>query len=316
MDVERPPRSDFNHKPEIAVALTPFLGFAGFQPISTIQSLLTTLPEIDSLLRPFESYRAFIDASAQAGPKELKELVRSVLKLNHKSDSGVLKSVTDAIAVGTGMKGSDNDNLKRDGVDVDKSIEGLLARVQQEGTAVFSQSHLTAEQSERLVLALKKMQQYYKGDPASIVAAFMMNLIELKPGEAIYVGADGVHAWLDGRELVECRCMKFGSLTFDSSWSLSLEIIELMATSDNVLNLGFVPAAEKDSVDMFIDAVTCEPKSGDEYKLKKQEWKLSEGAGATVYKVGLGYHTKIPGLNSLPRKRSKGPDRRIFALPH
>lgn len=28
----------------------------------------------------------------------------------------------------------------------------------------------------------------------------MMNLIELQPGEGIYVGADGVHAWLDGRE--------------------------------------------------------------------------------------------------------------------
>jgi hypothetical protein len=58
-----------------------------------------------------------------------------------------------------------------------------------------------------------------------------------------------------------------------------------MATSDNVLNLGFVSAAEKDSVDLFIDAVTCEPKSGEEYKLSKQEWKLSSGAGATIYKV-------------------------------
>lgn len=58
-----------------------------------------------------------------------------------------------------------------------------------------------------------------------------------------------------------------------------------MATSDNVLNLGFVPAAEKDSVDLFIDAVTCEPKSGEEYKLSKQEWELSSGAGATIYKV-------------------------------
>lgn len=67
--------------------------------------------------------------------------------------------------------------------------------------------------------------------------------------------------------------------------ALLVEIIELMATSDNVLNLGFVPAAEKDSVDLFIDAVTCEPKSGETYKLSKQGWKLSSGAGATIYKV-------------------------------
>lgn len=28
-----------------------------------------------------------------------------------------------------------------------------------------------------------------------------MNLIELQPGEAMYVPADGCHAWLDGSEL-------------------------------------------------------------------------------------------------------------------
>lgn len=35
-----------------------------------------------------------------------------------------------------------------------------------------------------------------------------MNLIELQPGEGIYVGADGVHAWLDGRKRPESRTRK------------------------------------------------------------------------------------------------------------
>jgi mannose-6-phosphate isomerase len=113
----------------------------------------------------------------------------------------------------------------------------------------------------------------------------MMNLIELQPGEGIYVGADGVHAWLDGRKRDRISHLKINPALIFLQYSLTTEIIELMATSDNVLNLGFVPAAEKDSVDLFIDAVTCEPKSGEEYKLSKQKWNLGSGAGATIYKV-------------------------------
>lgn len=163
------PRSDFNHKPEIAVALTHFLGFAGFQPISTIKSLLTSIPELDSLLRPFESYRTFISAP-QAGPRELKELVRSVLRMDPKSDSeGLMKTVKNALAVGTGMKL--NDHEQRDGNDVDEAIEGLLSRFEREGVEAFGKADLGFEEKSRLVKALKKMQQYYKGDPGSVVAA-------------------------------------------------------------------------------------------------------------------------------------------------
>ncbi|KAG7529927.1 hypothetical protein FFLO_05332 [Filobasidium floriforme] len=278
--------ADFNHKPEIAVALTPFLGFAGFQPIITIKSLLTSIPELDALLRPFESYQTFISATPKATSADLKELVRSVLRMDPKSDaSGLLKTVKDALAAGTGMAAPEKE--ARDGNDVDAAIEGLLSRFEREGVEAFGKAELGDEEKKRLVKALKKMQEFYKGDPGSIVAAFMMNLIELRPGEGIYVGADGVHAWLDG------------------------QIIELMATSDNVLNLGFVPAAEKDSVDLFIDAVTCEPKSGEEYKLSKQEWKLSSGAGATIYKVPTEefslYHVDGDAQKSTTIKPLNGP---------
>jgi len=113
---------------------------------------------------------------------------------------------------------------------------------------------------------LKRLQEFYTGDPGVLVAPFFMNLIKLEPGEAIYVGADGCHAWLDG------------------------QIVELMATSDNVMNLAFVPPEEKDDVNIFIDAVTCEPASGESYKLARTRFSKSiaedtEEEGATVYKV-------------------------------
>ena len=163
--------SDFNHKPEIAVALTPFLGFAGFQPIATIKSLLTSIPELDALLRPFDSYQRFVSAP-QAGPKELKELVRSVLRMDPKSTtSGLINTVKDALAVGTGLNLNNDESATRDGDDVDAAIEGLLARFERDGVEAFGQAELGEEEKKRLVEGLKKMQQYYKGDPGSVVAA-------------------------------------------------------------------------------------------------------------------------------------------------
>ena len=38
--------------------------------------------------------------------------------------------------------------------------------------------------------------------PADLHISLFMNLVELKKGEGIYVGADGPHAWLQGGKLV------------------------------------------------------------------------------------------------------------------
>jgi len=87
-------------------------------------------------------------------------------------------------------------------------------------------------------------QQYSKSDPGNLVALLTMNYLVLEKGEAIYVPADGIHAYLSG------------------------DIVECMARSDNVLNTGFCPRADRDSVDLFTNALTFSPKSGDDAILK------------------------------------------------
>jgi mannose-6-phosphate isomerase len=46
-------------------------------------------------------------------------------------------------------------------------------------------------------------QQYGKVDPGNLVALLMMNYLVLEKGDAIYVPADGIHAYLSG-DIVEC----------------------------------------------------------------------------------------------------------------
>lgn len=86
--------------------------------------------------------------------------------------------------------------------------------------------------------------QYGKSDPGNLVALLTMNFLVLNRGEAIYVPADGIHAYLSG------------------------DIIECMARSDNVINTGFCPRADRDSVDLFTAALTFSPKSAEDAILK------------------------------------------------
>ena len=52
---------------------------------------------------------------------------------------------------------------------------------------------------------------------------------------------------------------------------MSGDIVECMARSDNVLNTGFCPRADRDSIDLFTAALSFSPKSADEALLKPKK---------------------------------------------
>jgi mannose-6-phosphate isomerase len=52
---------------------------------------------------------------------------------------------------------------------------------------------------------------------------------------------------------------------------LSGDIVEYMAGSDNVLNTGFCPRADRDSIDLFTAALTFSPKNAEEAILKPKK---------------------------------------------
>lgn len=80
-------------------------------------------------------------------------------------------------------------------------------------------------------------EQYEKSDPGNLVALLTMNFLVLEKGQAIYVPADGIHAYLSG------------------------DIVECMARSDNVLNTGFCPQPDRDSAELFTAALKHSPAS-------------------------------------------------------
>ena len=101
--------------------------------------------------------------------------------------------------------------------------------------------------------------QYDKTDNGTVVALITMNYLKLKKGDSIYIPADGIHAYLSG------------------------DIIECMARSNNVLNTGFCPRADRNSIDMFTSCLTFTPHSPEECMLKPKTFDRSQKGKTQIY---------------------------------
>ncbi|KAH7399088.1 mannose-6-phosphate isomerase [Phaeosphaeria sp. MPI-PUGE-AT-0046c] len=102
-------------------------------------------------------------------------------------------------------------------------------------------------------------EQYDMADNGTLVALVTMNYLQLKQGDSIYIPADGIHAYLSG------------------------DIIECMARSNNVLNTGFCPRADRDSVDMFTSCLTFTPHNPKECMLPSQPFSKSKNSKSQLY---------------------------------
>ncbi|BGP56571.1 Mannose-6-phosphate isomerase [Rhodotorula sphaerocarpa] len=89
---------------------------------------------------------------------------------------------------------------------VQEQAQHLVARVQKDGAGL--------EKDERELI--KTINGDFPGD-VGIFCTFVLNIVHLKPGEAAFLKADEPHAYLDG------------------------DIMECMATSDNVVRAGLTP---------------------------------------------------------------------------
>jgi mannose-6-phosphate isomerase len=102
-------------------------------------------------------------------------------------------------------------------------------------------------------------EQYDETDNGTLVALITMNYLKLKAGDSIYIPADGIHAYLSG------------------------DIIECMARSNNVLNTGFCPRADRNSIDMFISCLTFTPHAPQECILPSKSFDKSKNGKSQLY---------------------------------
>ncbi|XP_066523841.1 mannose-6-phosphate isomerase isoform X2 [Hoplias malabaricus] len=169
---------DNNHKPEMAIALTQFEGLCGFRPVEEILTFLKVVPEFHALV----------------GNEAADELQSSV------GNPGRI-----SLALRKCFSRMMNCEKK---VFVDQ-LNMLVKRVSEEAAAGKDTSSSNGE-------LLLRLHSQYPGD-IGCFSIYFLNRILLKPGEAMFLGANEPHAYLSG------------------------DCIECMACSDNTVRAGLTP---------------------------------------------------------------------------
>ncbi|KAL2021898.1 hypothetical protein VTK56DRAFT_6493 [Thermocarpiscus australiensis] len=147
--------------------------------------------------------------------------------------------------------------LKADGPAV-KRVASLLLSTPKADLGGTAQAAAAAHHIHDLLPRLQA--QYGAEDPGALVALACMNYMVLGPGDALYIPADGLHAYLSGN------------------------IVECMARSNNVLNAGFCPPADRNSADLFAETLTFRAvHSAQDMLLRSKETGRSRTGRTRVY---------------------------------
>lgn len=157
-------RADTHHpflpQPEMAVALTPFSGFCGFRQPSEIAAFLATVPEFAAVVgAPADEFKSTFAKSASPSEEDKKTGLKSMFSALMKADD---KVVADEVAK-------------------------LVKRLEGEKGEDF-------KEERELALLLNNE---FPGD-VGVFCTFVLNIVHLKPGEAVFLKANEPHAYLDG----------------------------------------------------------------------------------------------------------------------
>ena len=143
-----------------------------------------------------------------------------------------------------------------------KSDDSTIKTAQDE-LSKTPKSEIPADAGYILELLPRLQQQYSDQDPGNLVALTTMNFMTFQAGDAVYIPADGIHAYLSG------------------------DIVECMARSNNLLNTGFCPRAERNSIDMFANTLTFKAHSREDVYLPAEKTDKSKSGKTKIYRPEL-----------------------------
>ncbi len=213
---------DDNHKPEMAIAITPFEGLCGFRPLDEIAHFLKSVPALRQLV----------------GEAKAAEFVETVTKNEGTASDNVTaenKKVLQA-AFGGLMSSSD--------ADMTAATKVLVESAAATG-AEFAGSGVASTSGSTLAELVTRLHGQF-GPDYGLFVLFFLNFVTLQPGEALFLCADDIHAYVSG------------------------DIIECMASSDNVVRAGFTPKFK--DVDTLVNMLTYNYAPIDEQKMNPREY--------------------------------------------
>lgn len=149
---------DDNHKPEMALAITPFEGFCGFRPVEEIKWFLEMIPPFKELVD--EATIDTFDAKFQSEPKE------------------ALRTLYGAVVTAKEDK-------------VIEAVKGIVALAKEEP------SHFAGGGHEDVADLIVRLDAQFPNDLGTVSGLFL-NYLTMSPGEAVFLKANDPHAYISG----------------------------------------------------------------------------------------------------------------------
>jgi len=220
---------DDNHKPEIAIPLDSLTALVGFKTIADLAAAFEKYPEIATFIGADLATQFQVTRANSAQASELLKTMYTRYIRNAMADPQQLARATDALA---------------------KRLSTSPASLSDEARLFLEQKHL------------------YDSADVGLISIFLLNLVTLGQGQAVFLDAGIPHAYIRGN------------------------IVECMANSDNVVRAGLTPKYK--DVATLVDILTYQPgpirilqpdEQGDETvyrapiaEFEVHRWKLAAGS--------------------------------------
>ena len=168
---------DDNHKPEMTIAVTPFDGLCGFRPLKEISHFLSAVPSLrsivgDSAAKEFEtSIRGKETSDSEKDIASNKKALQTIFSILMKTDKSVIAS----------------------------AAKDLVASAKKEGTT-FAGEGGPSNTGKELADLIIRCNSQFEGD-IGLFVSFFLNYVKLEIGEAMFLKADDIHAYLSGGTL-------------------------------------------------------------------------------------------------------------------
>lgn len=163
----------------MAIALTPFRGFLNFVPPAILLNHILNVPELASVIpsEAVEQLAKSLNLPNKAGDEVASAAAKSHDGVTDDAQKKALKAVFEAVMCAP----------------KDKYVSAIKSLVQRYESGKVGESE---KDLVDLVLLLNK--QY--PDDVGTLCSFLLNVVDLKTGEAIFLGANVPHAYISGGE--------------------------------------------------------------------------------------------------------------------
>lgn len=165
---------DDNHKPEMTIAITPFDGLCGFRPLHEIAYFLDNVPSLRQLV-------------GQSASKDFLAAVTG--KETSSSDSQIQENKKALQAAFSAL-------MKNEKSDVASAAKDLVKSAETDGES-FAGGGVPSCRGKELADLVVRLNSQFEGD-IGLFVLFFLNYVKLKVGEAMFLKADDIHAYLSG----------------------------------------------------------------------------------------------------------------------